>query len=95
MLQAEGYAEVVKATLEGGLSKMDFWVFGVLLDSARTNGIVFRTQREIAKAAGTHQPNVNKALKALEVLGFISRVRGRVRIAPEVCTFHSPQRKQP
>lgn len=58
-----------------------------LLGLARHNGLIFASQREIAEYANSHPANVNKAIKRLIALGFISKIENGLKIEPTFCQY--------
>jgi DNA-binding MarR family transcriptional regulator len=68
-IQMEGIDYISKI----GLSTYDTALLFRLIGLAKYNGMVYASQREIAEYTGTHQANVNQAIKRLVAFGLLRK----------------------
>lgn len=82
-IQLEGIDHLNKV----GASTYDRSLLLMLVGLAKYNGMVYQSQRQIADYAGTHQANVNQAIKRLIAYGLLHKEGETLRIDPLFCQF--------
>ncbi len=67
----------------------DMLVLMAMISIARYQGIVYKSQREIAEYMKSDVSSLNKSIKRLIALGMLHKIKGGYRIDPATCRIGS------